>query len=341
MVEKYCIPPNASILDAMRKINESAIATVVVCENGKVKGVLTDGDIRRAILGGAPLTASINEYFTKKFISVGPDAMRADVLELMQARVIEQIPVVDAQGELKGIHTLHKLLGNDAKPNWAVIMAGGKGTRLGKLTADVPKPMLKVAGRPILERLILHLVSYGIQNIFIAVNHLSHIIEDYFQDGAKWGCSIKYLREEEPLGSGGALSLLPGNPKDAVLLMNGDLLLEVDLSRMLMFHETNNFYATMGVHHYTHEVPFGCIEINQCRITGLEEKPLLTRTINGGVYVLSPEAIQSVPKKTFFPATRLFEEALKQKLNCGAYHLDGDWMDVGMPEQLRQARGQA
>ncbi|MFA7370218.1 MAG: nucleotidyltransferase family protein, partial [Kiritimatiellales bacterium] len=264
----------------------------------------------------------------------------ADVLELMQARVIEQIPVVDAQGELKGIHTLHKLLGNDAKPNWAVIMAGGKGTRLGKLTADVPKPMLKVAGRPILERLILHLVSYGIQNIFIAVNHLSHIIEDYFQDGSKWGCSIKYLRENEPLGSGGALSLLPGNPKEAVLLMNGDLLLEVDLSRMLMFHETNNFYATMGVHSYSHEVPFGCIEMDHSRIVGLEEKPLLTRTINGGVYVLSPEAIQSVPKETFFPATRLFEEALEKNLSCGAYHLDGDWIDVGEPHQLRHARGQ-
>lgn len=339
MIEKYCIPPDSSILAAMKKIDASAIATVVVCENGKTVGVLTDGDIRRAIIGGASLATPIAAYFTKKFISVGPDALRADVLELMQARTIEQIPVIDEQGALKGIHTLHKLLGNEAKPNWAVIMAGGRGTRLGKLTADIPKPMLKVAGKPILERLVLHLVSYGIKRIFISVNHLSHIIEEYFGDGSPWGCSIEYLREDEPLGSGGALSLLPEHPEFPVILMNGDLLIEADISKMLTFHEQYQFYATMGVHYYSHEIPFGCIETDQNRIIGLEEKPLLTKTINGGVYVFSPAAVECVPKNTMFPITQLIEDALMNRLSCGAYPLDGDWMDVGMPEQLKHARG--
>ncbi len=339
MVEKYCISPDASILDAMKKINDAAIATVIVCEAGKVKGVLTDGDLRRAIIGGAALAAPITEYYTKTFVSVGPEALRADVLDLMQARIIEQIPIVDKDGALKGIHTLHNLLGNETRPNWAVIMAGGKGTRLGKLTETTPKPMLKVAGKPILERLILHLISYGIKRIFISVNHLSHVIEGYFGDGSRWGCSIEYLREEAPLGTGGALSLLPKEPDHPLVLMNGDLLLEADISQMILFHEAHDFYATMGVHGYFHEVPFGCIETAGIRMTGLEEKPVLTRTINGGVYVLSPDAVQSVPENSFFPVTRIFEEALSKNLPCGAYSLDGDWADVGMPEQLKQARG--
>jgi NDP-sugar pyrophosphorylase family protein len=200
--------------------------------------------------------------------------------------------------------------------------------------------MLKVAGKPILERLVLHLVSYGIRNIYIAVNHLAASIEDHFEDGARWGCKIRYIREEKPLGSGGALSMLPEIPEHPLILINGDLLIEADLAHMLDFHETRGFYATMGIHYYSHEVPFGCIETDQAKITAIEEKPIVNKVINGGVYVLSPESIQSIPKNTFFPITQLFEDALQCKRPCGAYPLDGDWIDVGMPDQLKQARGQ-
>lgn len=341
MLDRYCIAPEASILDALKKISRAGIAMVVVCEGKKVLGTLTDGDIRRALIGGADLSSPISNYYTRQFISVDPDVLRADVLDLMKARVIEQIPIIDSKGELKGIHTMHSLLGHSSKPNWAVIMAGGKGTRLGKLTVDTPKPMLKVAGKPILERLVLHLISYGIKRIFISVNHLSHVIEEYFEDGTKWGCSIEYLREEAPLGSGGALSLLPEIPEHPVVLMNGDLLIEADISQMLSFHELNRFYATMGVHYYSHEIPFGCIETDQNRITEIDEKPVLTKKINSGVYVLSPEAVQEIPKNTMFPITQLFEEALLNGVSCGAYPLDGDWIDIGMPAQLEQARGRA
>lgn len=340
MLDKYCIEPDFCILDALKKISKAAIAMVVVCEESKVLGTLTDGDIRRALIGGADLNSPIKDYYTRDFISVGADALRADVLELMRARVIEQIPIVNAHGELKGIHTMHSILGHSIKPNRAVIMAGGKGIRLGKLTADTPKPMLKVAGKPILERLVLHLVSYGIRHIYLAVNHLSQVIEDYFGDGTRWGCNIEYLHEKEPLGSGGALSLLPEHPEQPLILMNGDLLIEADLAQMLTFHQAHDFYATMGVHYYSHEVPFGCIETDHNRITDLEEKPFLTKTINGGVYVLSPESLTTIPKGTFFPITQLFEHALKKGLPCGAYPLDGDWVDVGVPEHLKQARGQ-
>ncbi len=337
--EKFCITEQTSMLEAMKTIGQTAIASAIVCRDKKVLGILTDGDIRRALIQGAALSSPVEPYYTRNFTSVGPDAMRADVLELMQARLIEQIPVVDEQGKLQGIHTLHTLLGHIEKPNAAVIMAGGRGTRLGKLTEELPKPMLKVAGRPILERIILHLVSYGIRRVYLSVNYLSHIIEDYFEDGSRWGCAIHYLNEEQPLGTGGALSLLPEQPKHDLLVMNGDLLIETDLNSLLMFHAQGEYYATMGVHYYSHEVPFGCIQTENDRMVDIEEKPLITRTINGGVYVLSPDAVQAVPRNEAFPITRLFEEALAGGYPCGAFHLGGDWTDVGLPEQLKKARG--
>jgi dTDP-glucose pyrophosphorylase/predicted transcriptional regulator len=335
-MDKYSISPYSSILDALRAIDDSAIAVAVVCEeDGTALGVLTDGNLRRALIGGADLLSSIEPYVSRDFISVA----RSDVLELMQAHLIEQVPILDDSRKLIGIHTLHSILGAELKPNWAVIMAGGKGTRLGKLTDKTPKPMLKVAGKPILERLVLHLISYGIRRIFLSVNHLSDVIEDHFGDGSEWGCQISYLYEDTPLGSGGALSLLPELPKCPLILLNGDLVFEGNISQLLSFHEKGDYFATMGVRSYSHEIPFGCVETVNRRITKLEEKPLLTKTINGGVYVFSPKALETVPKATFFPVTKIFEEALESGTPCGAYFLEGNWIDVGVPEQLDRARG--
>lgn len=311
---------------------------VVVCDGSRVLGTLTDGDLRRALIKGARLNDPIAPHFNRDFVCVGPDVLRADVLEVMQARHVEAIPVVDAEHRLVGVHTLHSILGHQAKENCALIMAGGKGTRLGALTAKTPKPMLKVAGRPIIERILLHLLHHGIHQVYIAINHLGNVIEDYFGDGSSWGCKISYVREEQPMGSGGALSLIPQQRRD-LLLLNGDILIEADLSRLISFHERGNYFATMGIHYYSHEIPFGCIDVDGDRIMAMEEKPLLTKTINGGVYVLSPEAVRNVPRETYYPVTRLFEQALDEGQPCGAYPLDGEWVDVGSPEQLLRARG--
>ena len=339
MIESCILTSDATLLEALKTINDSAISLALVCEQEVVRGVVTDGDLRRAIIDGAELSASIDPYYSRCFVSVTPETSRADVLELMQARFIEQIPIIDEYGKLAGIHTMHTILGGKIKPNWAVIMAGGKGTRLRKLTTNIPKPMLKVAGRPILERLVLHVVSYGIRDIFLSVNYLSHVIEDYFGDGSKWGCRIHYLREDVPLGSGGALSLLPEVSEHPVLVLNGDLIFEGSISQILHYHEIGGYHATMGVSLYSHEVPFGCVVTEAGHITQMEEKPFLSKTINGGVYVFSPAAVKEVPSNTFFPITRIFDEALEANRPCGAYPLDGDWMDVGMPEQLDKARG--
>lgn len=339
-LNKFCVEVSSTLLDAMRAIDRGAARiALVVEEDNRLLGTLSDGDIRRAILDGAHLDAAIGPYINKDCLSVGPDAGRAEVLDLMQAHLVDQIPVLDTNRRLLGMHLLHGLLGATERPNWAVIMAGGKGTRLRPITEHLPKPMVKVAGRPILERLILHLISYGIKRIFLSTNYLAHMIEDYFGDGASLGCKIEYLRENEPLGTGGALSMLPDKPSHPLLVMNGDLVMQANLEKMLNFHSSGNYYATMGVSNYHHEIPYGCVSSDDSGcIVSLEEKPVSSYLVNAGIYVLSPEAVADIPSQ-FYPVTRLFETALEDAKPCGCFSIEEDWADVGQIGDLKKALG--
>ncbi len=340
-MKQYCITPDASLIECMRSmdITGAGIALAVDSEF-RLIGTVSDGDVRKALVKGCPLDSSIAAHINRNCFYVLPTVPRAEVLDIMQARRFEQVPIVDEQGKVIGLHLLHDMLGNIARPNWAVVMAGGKGMRLRPLTEKLPKSMIRVAGRPILERIILHLVSYGIGRIFLSVNHLAQIIEDYFEDGSMYGTKIEYLHEDEPLGSGGAISLLPEIPEQALLVMNGDLIVDTNFTDMIEFHNQNDFSATMGVYSYFHQVPFGCVEIQDNRLAGLEEKPILEKMVNAGVYVLSPQAVSAIPKNTYFLITTLFEDALKNNLVCGTFSIENEWLDIGSPQQLRQARGE-
>lgn len=340
-IATFCLKPTDTLLRALEVIDQAGEGIAFMCDDsGRMHGTVTDGDVRRGLLKGAALTDAIEPFAKKKFASVSTRASRPEVLDLMQARQLHQIPILDDDGRLYGLHLLHEVIGATPKPNWAVIMAGGKGTRLGELTKTMPKPMLKVAGRPIIERLVYHLVGYGIRRIFISTNYLAEIIESHFGDGKAFGCRIEYLREtpDEPLHTGGSLSLLPEKPTDPVFVCNGDLVTQVDLGSMFEFHREGGYLATIGVRSYSHEVPFGCLEVNDGRVTSLVEKPTLTQLINAGMYVLSPEIIPRVPRKPY-PITNLFEEALQLGDKVGAFEIVDDWIDVGQREQLKQARG--
>jgi len=340
-MKRYCVEPNTSLIECMRSMDiaGTGIALAVDSELHLI-GTVSDGDIRKALLKGHPLDSSVSSHINRNCYHVLSTVPRAEVLDIMQARRFEQVPIVDEQGKVIGLHLLHDMLGNIVRPNWAVVMAGGKGMRLRPLTEKLPKPMIKVAGRPLLERIILHLVSHGIGRIFISVNHLAQVIEDYFEDGSKYGTKIEYLSEDNPLGSGGAISLLPGIPEQPLLVMNGDLIVDTNFTDMIEFHNQNDFYATMGVYSYFHQVPFGCVEMHGNRLAGLEEKPVLEKMVNAGIYVLSPQAVSAIPKNTYFPITTLFEDAIKNNLVCGTFPVEKEWLDVGSPQQLRQARGE-
>jgi dTDP-glucose pyrophosphorylase len=336
-LDSVCIRENGSLREALQVLQEgSAGIALVQNAEGRLLGILTDGDVRRALLQNASLEDPVAPFVSQDITTVKPEAPRAEVLDLMQALKIHQVPVVDAAGSVKGLHLLHEVLGAVDRPNWAVIMAGGRGVRLGDLTRNTPKPMLKVAGRPILERLILHLVGSGIRRIFLSVHYLSEVIKDHFGDGERFGCSIEYLEESEPLGTGGALSLLPA-PSDPVFVCNGDLVTQADLDAMIRFHEAEAFDLTVGVREYTYQIPFGCAETDGNRLLAMSEKPSMVHQINAGLYVVSPSTLELVPRQ-YFPITDLIQSCLDRGKAVGAWRVEDDWIDVGQRHELDRAR---
>jgi dTDP-glucose pyrophosphorylase/CBS domain-containing protein len=339
-IQDISIRQSATIRDGMEAIQRGACwIALVVDEAGKLIGLITDGDIRRALLAGAELSDPIEKYFKREYTTVSPLAGRAEVLDLMQARSLNQIPFVDESGKLMGLHLMREIIGAVPRPNWAVIMAGGRGERLRPLTDSIPKPMIKVAGRPILERIVLHLVGFGIRRLFISVNYLSEIIERHFGDGATFGCRIEYLRETRPLGTGGSLSLLLEKPEEPLLVLNGDLLTEFDVGSMIAFHAQGGYAATVGVHEYLQSMPFGVLEIEEQRIVAIREKPTVTYPTNAGIYLLNPCLLDRIPRDAEYTVPALVEDCLGRGERVGAYRIEEDWMDVGRPQELKNARG--
>jgi dTDP-glucose pyrophosphorylase len=342
-LSKLLVPLDATLFEALRVLDAGAESIIFVCdEKRRVVGSLTDGDIRRTILGGASLDARcLTSSMRKDFAFVTPATGRAEVLDIMRARDIGQLPILDADGCLQGLHTIGQIIAAKARPNAAVIIAGGRGTRLSPLTDSMPKPMLRVAGRPILERLVLHVMSYGVRRIFLSVNYLAHVIEEHFGDGSRFGCRIEYLHEDKPLNTGGPVGLLDPVPAEAVLVLNGDLVTQCDIGRLLDFHEDGGYIATLAVRPYNVQIPFGVAEIEEQRLVGVREKPTQRFLINAGMYVLSPEAIRMIPKNEEFPITDLFAKCLAEGSPVGAHVVEQEWLDVGRHEELTRARGDA
>ena len=334
-----CIKQDKTLFDAIQALNGPAEGLAIITDRqDKVIGVMTDGDVRRAIMKEARLDAPIEPYLRHDFLSVSETETRDQVLDLMQARKIKHLPILDGVGKLIGIHLLHDIVGGKKLPNQAVIMAGGKGVRLRPITEYLPKPMIPVAGRPILERLVLHLVGCGITRIHLSVNYLSEIIVNHFGDGSRFGCEISYLHETTELGTGGALSLLPSIPAEPIVVLNGDLVTQLDFASMLAFHSASDSVATIGYRPYTHQIPFGCLDLRDNTVVAIQEKPVLERCVNAGVYVLSPAALELVPRK-FFPITDLFQLLLERGDKIGSYEITTDWTDVGQHSELSKARG--
>lgn len=331
---------SGTIRDGLTALDRGAAGIALAVDGeGRLVGIATDGDLRRAILRGATLDGPLETALNTDFLAVPADRGRADALDLMRAHRIDAVPVVDAAGRPVALHLLHTFLAPVERPNWAVIMAGGEGTRLRPLTDALPKPMLGVAGRPILERIVLHLLGFGIRRYFISVNYLADVIESHFGDGSALGVSIEYLREDEPLGTGGALGLLPGRPEQTTLVLNGDLVTSVDIDRMLSFHAAGRYAATIGTRQYVHTVPFGCVRREGDRVVAMEEKPAIAREVNTGIYALEPWVVGLVEPGTRLMMPDLIDRVLVRGDPVGAFEVEDDWVDIGEREQLLLARG--
>ncbi|MGA0222570.1 MAG: sugar phosphate nucleotidyltransferase, partial [Candidatus Nanopelagicales bacterium] len=247
-------------------------------------------------------------------------------------------------GRVVGVHLLNEMIGREVLPNSALIMAGGRGSRLGELTKTLPKPLLKVAGRPVIEWILLHLVSEGIRQVYISTGYLAEEIESHLGSGTEFGCEITYLRDPEghPLGSGGPLGLLREEDLTSpIIAMNGDLMTRFGLREMLSAHHRLGNDVTIAALTYTVDIPFGVLETDEGGlITAMSEKPSASWPVNAGIYVISPKELPSVRPERELPMTEFIQDCLDRGAQVGSWEIDGDWVDIGRPEDLDTARGQ-
>lgn len=327
------------LADTIARVDASALQVALVAdETEKLVGVVTDGDIRRAILRGVTLDSPTSTVMNPHPKTLRVGVSREVILAFMRVHVVRQVPLLDAKGTIVELALLDDLVGARELPNWVVLMAGGLGTRLRPLTETLPKPMLPVAGKPILESIVLSVVEQGFRRIFLAINYKAEMIREHFGDGSQWGVSIEYLQEKAQLGTAGALSLLPEPPEASMVVMNGDLLTHANLTSLLDFHDDHKSAGTMAVREYDFRVPYGVVDLDGTSISGIEEKPLQRFFVNAGIYALSPTAVKMIPRDKVFDMPSLFALLIESGMNTIAYHLREYWLDIGRLEELERAQ---
>ncbi|WP_246120913.1 nucleotidyltransferase family protein [Chitinolyticbacter meiyuanensis] len=331
----------STIEDAIRCLDQSGLQIVLVIDTDlRLIGTLTDGDIRRAMLRGMGLTSAVDSIFHKQPLVAPLEMGRELVLQLMQINRIHQLPVVDANHHVVGLHIWDEILTPAGRSNLMVVMAGGKGTRLRPHTENCPKPMLEVGGKPMLEHILMRAKVNGFRRFIIAVHYLAHMVEEYFGDGAAWGIEIEYLREQSPLGTAGALGLLPQKPDEPFLVSNGDVLSDVNYGEMVEFHLRHQAAGSMAVRQYEIQNPFGVVKTNGVELVGFEEKPVYRSHINAGIYVLSPVALEYIVPGEHCDMPTLFSNMKAADEKTIVYPMHEPWLDVGRPDDLATARRQ-
>jgi dTDP-glucose pyrophosphorylase len=330
---------NATIGQAIRNLEQTALKIVMVANaTGVLEGTISDGDIRRALLKGLDLNSPIASVTYRNALVVPPDLGRELVMRLMVANKVQQIPVVDDQHSVVGLHLWDEISEPLVRPNMMLIMAGGVGARLRPHTETVPKPMLPVAGKPMLEHIIEHAKNEGFSRFTISLNYLGHMIEDHFGDGEGMEVQIDYLKETTPLGTAGALGLLKQRPELPFVVTNGDVLSDIKYGELLDFHMRHYAMATMAVRSFEWQHPFGVVKTQGLDIVGLEEKPISRTHINAGIYVLSPDALQVITPNRACDMPSLFEQLQSGGKRILAYPMHEPWLDVGRPDDLQRAR---
>jgi len=332
------LPADATLKQAIRSLDETALQIVlVVSTDGTLLGSVTDGDIRRGLLRGLDLNSSIDAIIYREPLVVPPQLGRDTVLQLMQANKIHQLPVVDEDRRVVGLHMWNELMVPGQRPNLMVIMAGGRGTRLWPHTENCPKPLLPVGGKPMLEHIIVRAKAEGFQRFVLAIHYLGHMIENYFGDGGRWQVQIDYLREESPLGTAGAIGLLNPPPDVSFLVSNGDVLTDIRYGELLDFHCHHGASATMAVRLHEWQHPFGVVRTTGVDIIGFEEKPIARSHINAGIYVLEPMALDVLSAGEHCDMPTLFSRLQERSLRTIVYPMHEPWLDVGRADDYKSA----
>lgn len=332
---------DSPVLQALQIIESSVAKIALVIDSSyKLLGSITDGDVRRAFLKGCTPQSPVREVMHPSTRTMPSFSTKDHIIEVMLAEKIKQIPLLEPDGTLLGIAIYDMLTGFERVPrsNPVVIMAGGKGKRLLPITADIPKPMIEVDGKPILEKILQHFINQGFSNFYLAVNYLGNIIEDYFADGSKWNCHIKYVRETEFLGTAGALSLVKPELKESFIVMNGDIITSLDFGDLLDYHDSSKGIATVCARQHLTSVPYGVIKLKDGKLEAIVEKPIYEDLISAGIYVFTPRALNFIPDGTVIDMPDVLLSLAKDNQKVDIFPMKEDWVDVGRHDDLEQLK---
>jgi dTDP-glucose pyrophosphorylase len=326
--------------DAIEILDNQKIKIVVVLNHlNQLVGTVTDGDIRRALINHIKLSSLIDRVMNINPVAMTNEKISEVSLEMIKNKSIFYLPIIDEDRKVYGLKTFNEIYYNIKIENPVFLMAGGYGKRLLPLTNNIPKPLLKVGEKPILETILNQFLNFGFCNFFISTHYEADQIRDYFGDGSKWGVSINYIHEDEPLGTAGALGLLPKYLENfPIIMMNGDLLTKVDLRNLLDFHNNENGVATMCVREYDFKVPYGVVTLQEDQVKKIEEKPVHSFFVNAGIYVLNRSVVESVDGKTYVDMPNLLESQIKLDNKVNVFPIHEYWIDIGELEQFNQAQ---
>ena len=337
--ESICIGQDTTVLKAVETIdhNSPLLTAIVIDDQGVLLGTITDGDVRRGMLDNVTMEEKVGRIMHKTPIFITNDTSSREIKKIFNENPnCRVLPIIDDRHRVIGIKTNKTPLQVEYN-NTVLIMAGGLGTRLRPLTNNTPKPLLHVGNKPILEIILDNFIESGFSDFYISVNYKAEMIEDYFKDGSDRGISIKYLKEKKRLGTAGALSLIDNRPDQPIIVMNGDLLTKVDFQKLLEFHESNRFSATMCVREYVCKIPFGVVRANNCQLEALQEKPTQKMFVNAGIYTLNPTILKMVPPNTYIDMPELFSSILEKGQKPGVFPIREYWLDIGRLNEYEKA----
>ncbi len=340
-VQNIKLTLDSTIRQALKIIDSGAMQiAIVVDQDDRLIGTLTDGDIRRGLLNNLTLDDPIESIvFTAPTVALLGDS-KEEILKKALTKKLRQIPIVDQDYRVIEVQHIEELVRPHRKPNKVVLMVGGLGSRLRPLTETTPKPMLKVGNKPILQTIVEKFAEYGFVDIIMCVNYKSHIIQDYFGDGSAFGVTIEYILEEQRMGTAGALSLLSSVPEEPFFVMNGDLLTNVNFEHLLEYHTSQNALATMCVREYDFQVPYGVVNVEGSRILSIVEKPVHKFFVSAGIYMLSPDVLELIPKNAFYDMPTLFDALIARKKTAVSFPLREYWLDIGRIEEYERANNE-
>jgi len=337
--KKTLLNQYSTINKAVQCLDKNALQIILVIDKKKkLLGTITDGDIRRGLLGGLNIKSPIKSLINKKPVTVSKFLSKNSVDKLMQINKIQQIPIINKKGIVKGLHVWNEITFDEERSNQIIVMAGGKGKRMLPYTKKCPKPLLTIGNKPILEHILIKSKSEGFNNFIFSINYLGHKIKKFFGKGDRWNVKIKYLKENFPMGTAGSLSLLNPKPKIPFIVCNGDVVSDIRFGELLDFHKKNNAIVTMAVKPYELRNPYGVVKVYGNEIVDLKEKPISKSYVNTGVYVFEPQVLKFCLKNKYLDMNVLIKNLIEKSKKILAYPAYEPWFDVGRPKDLKKLK---